>query len=356
MENLESTCRPGNLLPMSFRKPLLMKNLTHSKLNNKVQWPAVLLLVGALFPMQAISGPQDRVSSEGTYEMAEVSETEAKRGSKKKRSRSFSGTADVTHHELSLEGVDIYDGSGGKFTDEEYSRLSGLPDPGATGSGDGTEVIIGRDTRQRLYTTNYPARAEVLITFSGGRCSGTLIGPNTVSTAGHCVHTGGSSGSWRSTSSFRIYAGANGSSKPYGSCRARSLHSVTGWTRNRNERYDYGAIKLNCTVGNRVGWFGFTTAYPKNLPSIVQGYPGDKPLTQWLSADKVWQASSRQVFYRNDTTGGMSGSAVWYDRNGPYIIGIHAYGKHGSGNHRNYNHGVRIVRDVFNNLRSWKNL
>ena len=77
-----------------------------------------------------------------------------------------------------------------------------------------------------------------------------------------------------------------------------------------DERYDYGAIKLNCTVGNMVGWYGITTANPKNKPSIIQGYPGDKPLEQWFSADKVRATTSRQVFYNNDTIGGMSGSPV----------------------------------------------
>ena len=53
---------------------------------------------------------------------------------------------------------------------------------------------------------------------------------------------------------------------------------MTGWTVSANEEYDYGAVKLNCTVGNTVGWFGITSADPTNFPSIVGGYPGDKPL------------------------------------------------------------------------------
>ncbi len=334
-----------------------MKSSNDSTPNRK-QWTAALLLAGIIWPLQAISGPQDRVSSDGMFEAAEVgAESAPMAGKGRERSESFAGVTDVTPEELNLEGVNIYDGSEGKFTDEEYHRLSALPDPGAAGSADvGTETIIPPDTRQQLYTTNYPARAVVLITFRGGRCSGTLIGHNTVSTAGHCVHTGGSSGNWRSRTSFRIYPGANGRSTPYGYCTARSLHSVTGWTRSRNEEYDYGAIKLNCTVGNTVGWFGFTTRNPVGLPSIIQGYPGDKPLTHWLSADKVWAASARQLFYKNDTIGGMSGSPVWYDLNGPYMIGIHAYGQHGRNLHRTYNHGTRITSGVYNNFMYWKRL
>jgi glutamyl endopeptidase len=56
-------------------------------------------------------------------------------------------------------------------------------------------------------------------------------------------------------SSFRIYPGRDGALSPYGVCTARTLFSVIGWTVSANEEYDYGAVKLNCTVGNTVGWF-----------------------------------------------------------------------------------------------------
>lgn len=264
------------------------------------------------------------------------------------------GASRVTELALTAEGV-FFDAE----SRAEFQRLSALPDGAERGLRNresAAEVIIGADTRERLYTTTYPSRAKVLITFTGGRCSGTLIGPNTVATAGHCVHTGGPGGAWRPRTSFRIYPGRNGTVSPYGVCTARSLHSVAGWTNSSNEEYDYGAIKLNCSVGNTVGWFGMTSATPAYFPTIVGGYPGDRPLTQWQGSDRVRTYSARQAFYRNDTFGGMSGSAVWYDGNGPYMFGIHAYGTHGSGSHALYNHGVRLVSAVFNNLVAWKNL
>lgn len=238
----------------------------------------------------------------------------------------------------------------------EFQRLAALPDGGGKTRAEGAEVVIGLDTRERLYTTPYPTRAKVLITFTGGRCSGTMIGANTVATAGHCVHTGGPGGAWRPLASFRVYPGRDGGASPYGVCTARQLFSVLGWTNSSNEEFDYGAIKLNCNIGNTVGWFGMTTATPTNFPSIIGGYPGDKPLTQWTSSDRVRALSTRQAFYLNDTFGGQSGSAVWYDGNGPYMYAIHAYGTHGAGNHAVYNHGTRLVAAVFNNLVAWRNL
>ena len=92
-----------------------------------------------------------------------------------------------------------------------------------------------------------------------------------------------------------------------------------------------------------------------NYPSIVSGYPGDKPLQQWWSSDGVRYTETYQIFYRNDSTSGMSGSPVWYDRSGPYAMAIHAYGIHGSFPHSVYNHGTRITQSVFNNLVAWRN-
>ncbi len=226
-------------------------------------------------------------------------------------------------------------------------------------SGVGTEVVIGWDTRLRTYTVDYPARAVALIEFDAGRCTGWFIGPDTVMTAGHCVHSGGPSGDWYPVGGYVIYPGYDHPVPHYGSCGASWLASVRGWTVKGKETHDYGAIKLDCNVGNIVGWFGFLwksgDGKLKNYPTAITGYPGDKDLEQWQSHDKVRTSERRQIFYNNDTTGGMSGSPVWYDKgkNGPYGIGIHAYGLHGSGVHSTKNHGTRITEAVFNNMLFW---
>jgi glutamyl endopeptidase len=247
----------------------------------------------------------------------------------------------------------------GKDSPAEVMGLLSLPL--ATGK-IGIESIIGTDTRVRITpTTSYPARAVVLITMTGGRCTGWLYGPDIVATAGHCVHSGGPGGKW--STSVRVYPGRNGTSSPFGSCTARTLYSVAGWVNSSYEQYDYGAIKLNCTIGNTVGWFGYwwQSASLTGLPVLISGYPGDKPLTQWRSKDLIRVTQTRQVFYRNDTVGGMSGSPVynnWASGSpcaGHCAMAIHAYGLHGASPHSTSNHGTRIVQAVFNNLLAWKN-
>lgn len=225
----------------------------------------------------------------------------------------------------------------------------------------GIESIIGTDDRVLVNpTTSYPYRAVVLVTFSAGRCTGWLISKDTVATAGHCVHQGsGGARGFYPVSGYRVYPGRNGSDFPYGGCTARRLHTVAGWANRRLDTSDYGAIKLNCTAGTTTGWFGFswTRASLFNFPTTISGYPGDKPLTQWLSTDRVRVSRARRVFYQNDTIGGMSGSPVYYNRPGCGIcsMAIHAYGTYNGPPFRTNNHGTRITQAVFNNLVAWKN-
>ncbi len=231
----------------------------------------------------------------------------------------------------------------------------------------GIETVIGLDSRMRIQSTNlYPARATALITFTGGYCTGWFYGPNVVATAGHCVHTGGPGGSWRTN--VRVWPGYNAGSAPYGSYPAKWLASVVGWTNSSNEQYDYGVVKLSTNVGNTVGWYGlwgWQVASLNNTPTVILGYPGDKSpsQSQWVGVDSVRVTQANQIFYKNDTFGGMSGSAVWHDRpagslycaNGPCAYAIHAYGLHGAVPHSDHNHGTRITQAVYNNLIAWRN-
>ena len=218
------------------------------------------------------------------------------------------------------------------------------------------------DMRQRVYAHNYPARLTALITYNQGgrrkRCSGTLISSDTVATAGHCLFYEG-----EQSSDIRVYFKARWG---YFHCKGGRFYYPELWNgsprSDNDEGYDYGAIKLveACSrIGNYLGSAGISISNgnlsPENQPAIIQGYPSGV-ISQWLSADKVRKISANQLFYANDTSPGMSGSGVWYDNGGLYLIGIHGYGHgHGSANHRKYNHGVRITADVYKNLQQWIN-
>jgi glutamyl endopeptidase len=230
------------------------------------------------------------------------------------------------------------------------------------------ESILGWDSRLLQQTSMYPNRAIGLITLgrnNAHHCTGWLISPNTVATAGHCVHTGGTNGSWYNRNRMRFWPGRDGTSTPFGSCTVARLHSVRGWTRDANSLYDYGAMRLNCTVGNTTGWFGMFSVSGqnafRNTPAITAGYPGDRPQTQWLSADMIRVSQSLRVCYRMDTIGGQSGSPVWQDRDaalhatGAWGFAIHAYGNNGACG-GTYNNAPRLTAVRINNYINWINL
>jgi glutamyl endopeptidase len=219
------------------------------------------------------------------------------------------------------------------------------------------ETVIGADDRTRVANTaTYPERANVLIALPGGRCSGAMIGRNLVITAGHCVHGGGSSGAW--VTSATVYPGRSGVFSPFGSCQAKKFYSVLGWTRDKNPAYDFGAIKLDCDIGNRVGWMGFwwQSASLIGKEARISSYPGDKPLEQWTHKDQVRRETAQQAFYSTDTMPGNSGSGVFAQTGapagcaGPCVHTVHAYGAGTT----TTNSGTRITRALFDNLVRWK--
>jgi glutamyl endopeptidase len=296
------------------------------------------LLVAAMFAL-GVSPSFAQANAEGAGDPNAITSSD---GSKPAASNADVVEAGGTQYVASSRGS----GAGSPMTvnDKEIAAAR-VPNQSAI------ETVIPPDGRFRIFgTTSYPYRAIAHITSSIGGCTGWLINRNTVVTAGHCLHNG------RWATNVRVYPGRNGSSAPYGFCTARRLYSVVGWTVSRNRDYDYGAIKLNCTVGTRTGWFGFRwqSASLTGQPSYISGYPGDKPFgTQWRHNDRVRITQTRRLYYANDTFGGMSGSPVWNGNAGcnPCGIAIHAYGLDGTG----FNGGTRITQAVFNNLVAWRN-
>ncbi len=251
--------------------------------------------------------------------------------------------------------------SGASIPAQQPFPPNGLATVAYGSAGKRGESLINWDSRTRAYTKNYPTRAIVFIEYNGNHlCTGFMYASNMVATAGHCVHTGGSSGAWRNKNLMKVYAGRDGTASPFGSCAVTRLWSVVGWTRNKDFRYDYGAMRLNCTIGNTVGWFGmYTHSSPTGQPAIIGGYPGDKPRDQWTSADKIRQFSTEMLAYRMDTVGGHSGSPIWHDReeatatNGAWAIGVHNYGVGAYGS--NTNASARLTSVRIQNYINWRN-
>lgn len=221
------------------------------------------------------------------------------------------------------------------------------------------ETVIGADGRTQITaTTTYPNRVVGKLTFTapnGGTygCTAFLYGNNTVGTSGHCVYSHSAGVGWNSN--FVFWPGKNGASNPYGSCGWSNANSVSGWTSSANPEYDYGSIRLNCTIGNTTGWIGMAwqTASYTGVNVNITGYPGDKAYgTMWQMSGPVTSSAVRQLFYSIDTFGGQSGSAVRISGCGTYCaIAVHSYGLYGGSP---YNRGTRITEAAFNNFMTWK--
>ena len=261
------------------------------------------------------------------------------------------GTETVIGHKKSMEGELIH----------SAPDTSTLRDIGEASFGSTQKTVHGTDNRVQITNTAiYPWRAHcsLLITAADNSMwigTGWFIGPHTVMTAGHvvCIKNSGVAGRDGWVKNILVMPGRNGSSLPYGSVTSTSFRSVTGWTQDGSQYYDYGAIILPTNLGNTTGWFGFGVYSDSDLVASVgniAGYPGDKPTgTLWYDYHKIASVNTRKVYYDIDTYGGQSGSSVYRITNsGRYGIAIHAYGG------ATTNSGTRIVTPVYNNMVTWK--
>lgn len=184
------------------------------------------------------------------------------------------------------------------------------------------ERVIGVDNRTLVNpTTATDATRQTVLIYSHGSdgwCTGFMISPDTVATAGHCVfHNKVGRKGWWDMSKMGVYPAYNGitGTAPYGGCGVRNLYTNRNWTLTANNwDWDYGVIKLNCTIGNTVGWYGYTNSgYSTSTVLSTQGYPSDKPATSmWRTTGRVLSAyGTAQWLSDIDIMAGQSGSPVY---------------------------------------------
>ncbi len=206
-------------------------------------------------------------------------------------------------------------------------------------------VIGPTDGRTRVLNSRaspYSAVCHVERDFGNGRfsgCSGFLVAPNIVITAGHCLHSAIRARlRHRATPArIRVTPGRNGPNPPFGAFIGTRWYVPRRFVSHMDRESDYGILVLDRPVPPAVRPLALRALSDIELQQVraqrllhIAGYPGDKPHgTMWEHAERLDRHTQRSLFYSIDTCPGHSGSAIWsrLQQSGPAtVIGIHVAG------------------------------
>lgn len=167
----------------------------------------------------------------------------------------------------------------------------------------------------------YPYRAvgKLFFTTPNGNatCSGAVIAPRVVLTAGHCVHNG--KGNWYSNFMF-VPAFSNGSA-PYSSWTSTYMASTGTWVNGGGtvpNSADWAMIEIadqsvsgtTQSLGRVTGWLGFLTLSTMPNHSTILGYPtafDNGQLMHQVSAQSSVAVAPNNAEYGSDMGSGAGG-------------------------------------------------
>lgn len=229
----------------------------------------------------------------------------------------------------------------------------------------GTRKVFGADGRVlRTATKSYPWRVMGAVLPPGSTvssCSGSLIGPRHLVTAGHCLHQGGGGKGQGWFTNRKVAPGQKGiGAFPNGLKNHAWYFTVSGWYDNADKAYDYGMIVLEDRYDTaHLGWLGWrssgyfgghwTFGYPAWWHECAASPTGDL-CDNYLYGDDSSSAFvfSKMISTKADAETGQSGSPIYkYNGGDRRVIAILAQG--GS----LYNWGTKVTNARSSNFCDW---
>lgn len=210
-------------------------------------------------------------------------------------------------------------------------------------NGASTCTIRGSDDRVVVEDTTqmpYSAICYLDIEYDSGTLCGTgwLFGEDLLITAAHCIY----SEQYGMATGIAVYPGRNGSTLPFGSCRATECIMSEAWCESFLDADDVAIVKLNRPVGAQCGYFDFERRGGSVGDDItISGYIAYlndyKPLTM---SGRLNAVTLERLYYLIDTDSGQSGSPIYLTGTNT-VIGTHTGGNMVS------NVGVRIDNRLY---------